>query len=294
MDQYAISLLLLGEGALLAITLSLLVAGGLIAARIFNVQVVFRRVVYLWCLTGLLLGISLSQLIWLLAPAAAEHELLWLVATAGLGCSALFGAGLYYSSAGRSNDIKGDTSSAWLGFVPLANLYLVFAGSDRVDIGDSPTRGALARYVLDPILVIGALAVVATSQAIDRTVQGALLEDGADDASIGVVGSEATSVEERFAREARLSGASLPIRIDEMTVLSSIEAKGQTLRLIYDVETEISGFRSDFEEILAEQQCRPEMFGSNISRGGTVEMVYQAPGGEVIEVYAITQADCIK
>jgi CRISPR/Cas system-associated exonuclease Cas4 (RecB family) len=104
--------------------------------------------------------------------------------------------------------------------------------------------------------------------------------------------TESQTLEESFAAEARLSGAQLPIRIDENTVLSEIEALGETLTITYDVAIEISGFRPDFKTTLAQLQCAPEMFGANIARGGIVEMIYRGPNDRVIETFKITQKDC--
>ena len=47
-----------------------------------------------------------------------------------------------------------------------------------------------------------------------------------------------------------------------------------------------------FKETLVEMQCTPEMFGHEISRGATIEMIYRAPDDKIIESYAITEADC--
>jgi hypothetical protein len=100
------------------------------------------------------------------------------------------------------------------------------------------------------------------------------------------------TVEESFAREAQVSGASLPIRVDEITTLTGIEAEGRTLRLIFDVSEDIPALAPGFEATLADYQCQTTMFGSELSRGGMVVMIYRGPGGRMIDTFTITDADC--
>ena len=63
----------------------------------------------------------------------------------------MWGVALWWVSAARSNDILGNTEYAWIGFIPIVNLYLMFKR------GKSAQDPALARYVGDPLLVIGAI-----------------------------------------------------------------------------------------------------------------------------------------
>lgn len=289
MDRLVVSFLLLGEGAIIGSALLLVIVGGLITSQLLDVQIAFRRVTYIWCVALLGLGLSVSQVLWTLTPVAADTGLLWLLAGGALGAFVLFGAGLYYGSAARSRDIKGDTSSAWLGFVPIANLWLIFKRAERAM---PQQRGVLSRYVLDPILIIGAILVIVASQLIGKALEEGPAYDLADSAALRTLVAEVQGVEERFAEEARLTRTQLPIRIDEITVLSDIEASGRTLRIFYDIERDIPGFRSNFKQTLAEIQCRPETLGSEILQGGMVEMIYRGPDGGTIATYAITQTDC--
>ena len=293
MDQFFISLLLQDEATLIGINFALIVVGGIAAAFFLDVKITYRRVAYLWFIALSGLTLTISQFLWALTPAAADAGLLSILVIVAMGSFALFGAAIYYASAARSRHIHGETSSAWLGFVPLANLWLVFKGGAASTYDPDKARGQLSRFLLDPLLVIGALIVLVLSQGFDKAFEDTAYYNPNDSEVLINLIANAQTIEERFAIEARLSGAELPVRVDEVTIFSKIEAQGETLRITYDVEQDISSFRPDFKTTLAQIQCAPEMFGPDISRGGTVEMIYRAPGGRIIETYEITQSDCI-
>ena len=210
-----------------------------------------------------------------------------------MGSFVLFGIGLYFSSAARSRHISGDTSRAALGFIPFANLWLMFKGGGTHGAGvERKPRSTLSRFVFDPLLIVAALCTLILSQGIDKALENTPYYDASDSQILTNLIAESQTLKESFATEARLSGAQLPIRIDESTVLSEIEARGETLTLTYDVDSEIVGFRPDFKTMLAQLQCAPEMFGADIARGGIVEMIYRDTNGRVIEAFKITQNDC--
>lgn len=291
MDQFFVPLLLLEEGTIIGIGLLLIIAGGFLASRIFDVQITLRRIGYLWFIALAGLALTITQFLWILTPAAADAGLLSVLVIAGMGSLALFGAAIYYGSAARSRHIHGETSSAWLGFVPLANLWLMFKGTENKP-AEGAERGPFSRYVLDPVLVFGAILVLALSQGIDKAMENTPLYATTDSQALRNLMAESQTLEESFATEARLSSADLPIQIDDITTLSAISAEGRTLRITYDISQDIQGLNPGFKATLAHAQCAPEMFGPDIKRGGTVEMIYRAPSGRVIETYRITAADC--
>ncbi|MCE6959360.1 hypothetical protein LAZ40_09880 [Cereibacter sphaeroides] len=291
MDRY-VAPLLLNEGALVGIALLLIIAGGVVAAKVLTVEISFRRVTYLWFIALLTLGLSIAQFAWALTPAAANAGLLAVLMFVMMGLCALYGAGTYYASAARSRHIGGDTSRAWMGFVPIVNLWLFFKGGDPAAASGTGDRSGFARFVLDPLLVLGALFVITLSRGIDKVMEDTPLYNQTDSAALRQLLTESRTLEESFADEARLTRAQLPVRIDEITLLSGIEARQGTLRMTYDVEQDIPGLRTDFEATLAKAQCAPEVFGTDLARGGVIEMVYRAPSGRIIATYVISQADC--
>jgi len=294
MDKFFASLLLLDELALMGIGLVLMIFGGFFGAFSLEPKVPYRRVVYLWFIALLSVALSITQLIWFLTPAAAEAGLISPLILFGGVSTFLFGVGLYYGSAARSLDMNGDTSAAWYGFVPIANLWLVFKGGKaQVEDATSMPRSAFSRLVLDPILIIVAILILGTAQAIDTILEDVPPYSWSDSQALTELLLDirsSRSVEENFAEEVRLSRPSLPIRLDEITVMVGLEAIGKTLRVTYDVERDIPGFIPEFKQMLAPDQCK--MFGFDINRGGIVEMVYRGPDGGIIDTFRIMKGDC--
>jgi len=280
MDLFFARFLSMSEAAMMGTAFVLIVLGGLVASRVFSVIVAFRRVTYLWFLTLLSLALSISQYAWTYVPVAAESGFFSAMVMLSLSTFAIFGAGIYYASAARSRHIYGTTRRAWMGFVPFANLVLLFKPGRFRDIGGiEQPRSPMARFFLDPILVLGAIIVFTALAKVDRAVEQAPMHG-------------AKTVEGSFAREAKLVGAHLPMRIDEITIFSEIEAIGSTLRITYDVEQELAGFLPEFRQTVIDLECSEDMFRDEIARGGTVFVDYRAPGGAIIETYIITKEDC--
>lgn len=286
MDRFLVSLLLLDEIVVFGIATLLICVGGVIGAALLNVKASFRRVTYLWFVALIALAFTLAQFLWLLGPRAAEAGLFSALAITALATSVLFGIALYYGSAARSQHIRGDSKRAWLAFVPFANFWLLLKA------GPAPApRTRRARLVIDPLLVTGALLVLVFSNALGKSLEHMALEAG-DSPALHKLLIETQTVTQRFALEAEVSGAELPLRVDELTTMTAIEAEGETLRIIYEVEGGKPDLVSGFEAAIAETYCAPGMFGPDIARGGTVVSIYRGPDGEVFETYEITQSDC--
>lgn len=292
MDDFFTKIILLGEESLTGIYLLTFVIGGLIASQILTVHVSIRRVTYVWWIASLNLALMVSQLGWATAPAAADAGLFSALCILMISINVIFGVGLYYASAGRSNDIDGNVSRAWLGFVPIANLWLIFGGRKKAIYNESP-RPIWARWLLDPALIIGAVFIFGLAQIIGNVIERAPLYDVADSEVLRDLITKNQTLEESFAAEAISSGAVLPIQVDEITTFSDISADGDLLRLRFDVSEQILGMRPDFINTLAKQYCAEDMFATDIARGGTIAIDYFGPDEQIIQSYEITSNECL-
>lgn len=291
MDQFFAKLFLLEDSAIIAIFFAIAITGGVVGAFLFEVRVAFRRVTYFWWFACLNLFFIMAQLIWLAAPAAAEAGFLSALVIAGLATFFLFGLALYYGSAARSNHIDATTSNAWLGFVPFANLWLMLkAGDPALRVG--PERSTFARYVVDPVLVVLAILVLATANVAADAKTKMLESRTADATALQNLVSQGQTVSELFALEAAASSKDLPVRIDELTILSRVEARGDTLWMRFEVERENATFKPEFKSMLADQQCAPDMFASAVARGGKLALAYYGPDGSLIDEFVIAREDC--
>ncbi|MGR3380882.1 hypothetical protein, partial [Roseovarius indicus] len=96
-----------------------------------------------------------------------------------------------------------------------------------------------------------------------------------------------------FAIEAEASSQTLPLRIDEITVLTAMRAEGDTLYMTFEIEDDtITGLNPEFEPLIAEWQCTPDTFATDLARGGRIMSIYKGADGQVIAEYEITQEDC--
>lgn len=292
MDKILVNLILLDELGIMALAGGLAIAGGGLGALLLKVRIPFRRVSYLWFLAGLNLALVIAQMGWLSVPAATEAGFFSAIMLGLFGSFLVFGLGIYYASAARSNDIKGNTRMAWMGFVPFVNLVLIFrrGGAMNAETGD---RAGLARYVYDPLLVVGALAVFTLSKGLTKTIEEAPLWQPEDSPALHALVASAQTLEQSFATEAEASSRSLPLRVDEITVFSAIRAEGDTLYLTYDIEDdEVTGLKPGFESNIAEWQCAPDAFATDLARGGRIISTYKGANGQVIAEFEITQKDC--
>ena len=270
----------------------LIFVGGFAGSRFFEVEITFRRVTYLWWLAGAGLVLALSQMLWSAAPAAANAGLLPLLVAVAIGSFLVYGAAIYYGSAARANHIHGTTRGAWAGFIPFANLWLVFARGRVPDGADAPRRSAFGRFLLDPLLVLGALMTFAMADLVNKAVEEAPVTSASGNAALKDVFTASTSLEERLEIYAREMQRELPLQVDEVTLLREVLAKGDTLRLTYEVDHSVPGFRPEFRLSLASRACAPEYFARDLADGARIVHAYSWPSGRLVEEFELTQKDC--
>jgi hypothetical protein len=176
MNEFFLSVLMLDQAAFIGLGISLIIAGGFLGAWLFDVEIVLRRVSYLWFVALAGLAFAISQSIWTYPLTAMDAGFLWALALVGFGAYVAFGMATYFGAAARSRHIDGTTDSAWMGFVPLVNLWLLFKGSNvKSDAGHE--RSAIARFVIDPVLVVAALFVLSLTQVVNQALVPAENDD---------------------------------------------------------------------------------------------------------------------
>lgn len=290
MDQLLAKLLMRGESTLIAVAIALILAGALIGGLFLTIRPALRRIPYLWSLAILQILLTASQFGWLLLPDAAEAGL-FSVAVISLFLSfALFGAALYYVSAARSKDICRETKLAWIGFAPLANLWLLCKRGQPP--AEPAQRGGGDRPVINLLKIVAALAVMLCGHFIaERYLTDTEFDEDETAKLLRFFGGMQT-LENAFAEEAALTRAELPIWINEVTSFVDITAEGDRLNMIYQVDQDEPEFEPDLKQDLAQMYCAPDMFEFDIARGGRLLFTYLARNGEVAREFAITRADC--
>ncbi|WGW02262.1 hypothetical protein [Tropicibacter oceani] len=292
MDRFFVQFLLLPEGAMIALAMASLVVGAVLAGVFIKVRTPMRRVSYLATLAGLSLGVAGLPYAWLAISAMAEFGLLWLVVVAvHLGVAA-FGALTYLASAARSVDITGKPGKAWLGFVPLANLWLMFRAGDHGS-NDNPPKGWMA--ALDPLVVLLALGAMIGAKILEARADEVIdrHSGNAGPALIALV-TDAQTVQQSFETEVESLQSILPIQINEDTTLVSARTSGKTLFYVYDVTGIGVELVDGLRHWLALDYCQPDMFGPALKKGGEIVFNYHQSDGILIEAITLTGADCPK
>ena len=287
MDQFFARILLLNDVQLVGVFILLVAIGGIAGALVFTVKVRFRRVAYLWHLAIINLMLMVIQTGWLAVPGAASAGAFSVIVAFLMLSFFAFGAALYFGSAARSNDIDGSPKSAWLGFIPLANLWLLFTrGQDPSEGGQDHGSGS------DALSIVGALLVFGLSQGISKVFESASFDNANGNPALEGIFGEVQTLEERFAVEARVSSRALPIPIDRHTVFEAIKAEGTVLTLVYRLDEEIERLDPGAERAAVTEMCKPEMFAGDLRRGGRIVYVYKNPADVVIGGFDITTEDC--
>ncbi|WP_085850862.1 hypothetical protein [Pacificibacter marinus] len=274
---------------IIIINFALIFIGGLIGARIFKIKTQMRRISYFWSYVLCYIALTALQFGWLLTSYALEAGLLGILGVTLLLIYVAFGAALYYFSAARSNDIDGTTSNAWMAFIPLVNLWLMFKRGESYKV----SRPTLSRFVLDPVLLICGIFALSLSSAL-QIISEDIAEKNASSQrpEFTTALKEKMTLQESLAHEAALSSRELPLRIDNITVFKSIEADGHTVTMTYDIDRENIELRPDFKQMLASEYCAPDMLETDLQRGAILKLIYTAPSGRTIAQYQITQDDC--
>lgn len=290
MDRIFIHILLLPEWTLMFAGILCAILGGLIAAWRLTIRHSIGRLAFLWAKALFNVGVVALQLGGHAVPFAADLGLLWILITVIFTGAAGLGGMLYYASAARSMNMRGDSKYAWMGFVPIVALVLLFtpAMADQ----QKPMRGRMVRYVRNPILLVTALFAIIMGQALSKVLDETPAYDVVDSTTLVGLISGAMTVEEYFASESEGMRASLPMELDEVTTLTRVDAEGKSLEFVYVVSDHQPGVAMNSTSTLAEIVCPAESFGGPLSRGGQVIFTYRGPDETLIDRYVISVADC--
>ena len=290
MDRVLVRLMLMSELQIIAIVLAVFFAGALFAAITSDVTRSLRRVLYILLVVLLGLTVSTANLGWVVLPYVADAGYLSILGFGMLAVYALSGAGHYLLAAARSNHICGSRRKAWMAFIPIANLVLAFSRGEHH--WDEESGRPRLHFLADAGLVAMALVLFVGTKVLDGYVEDWEYAPDVRSATLSRLISEAQTLEESFSWEAENSNASLPLRLDEITVLSRLEADGATLRIILIVDGEQPMLLGGVREALVQEACAPDMFSYDIGRGGRVVYRYQRLNGEVLAEFSITRTDC--
>ena len=274
----------------------LLVAGAIVAAIAVRSKAEIARAPYFAYSTVIAFAVSAVQIVWLLTtPAVTGGYLSLLVA---VWFAALIVGGYFFCdiAMSRSRDAYGHARMGFLAFIPIANFWLLLTPSkNKMSANRAPTipllTGGLG--VLTGVLVLAATAGV----NVYLETQAHVMEQAANPSpSSQQAGIEQLIRMEGLEETLRIMAAEAevetPIHLDDVTVISQVEARGTMLRRTYSVDLVETEITEDFRSAVREAVCGWPPFQPLLQAGGAVQEVYVESGGRDIGVVTITEAEC--
>lgn len=292
LEDFAISFTNQSEAALMAWGIGLSLLGFVLALRMRrNSQWSLRRVPYFLAFAGIFVLSSALPLAWMATFEAMKHGVLWLlVASIFLGIAA-FGYVYGVISHARSVSGYGDGGSAWMAFVPIANLFLLF----KAPIQKDETTSA-ARMAGNFVGVVLGLFLLALAQGITKASDDVLdnmIERAGADAELQSISTEAMLRAQGLETTLSQMAAEVPSqKVDETTTLLRVEARATTLRYVYQVDTDAQNLPASVRRGLTKHNCTYEALAPVIQAGATIVHFYGRPDGTELGTVTITQTIC--
>jgi len=289
-NDFALGFMVMGSGRIALASFGLLIAGGALSAFLFVSTARTERPRYVLGNAALLLAATLSVAMLIPAPGVIEKGLagpLWLVwALAQIAC----GFALWRLAETRSRDAYGHAGAAPLAFVPLVNLWLIFAPR-RLESGEADRPGAQMGDMAALVVGIGllCLSLVVTGIVAERT-EAALRGGGAPSEEAWV----------RFLLDAHglertievLAAGSLPPAESGASNLTRREAVGTELRGTYVIDGEGYTFSDGFRQVFITTECSAGTDLLLLKAGATIRHDYFDRTGAKLGQQAITIKDC--
>lgn len=293
LEELAIHFVSMSEGTIQLIHYVLAVVGGCVAAIVVKSKAEIARApffAYSWLIIFLF---SCVQVIWLLSITAMAGGYLWVLMAISLAASIASGYFIYRLGMTRSYDAFGNARSAFLAFIPLLGLVLLFTRSkDEASTNRTPTiplvsggLGILTGFVLFA-------ATIGVNVYIKEQVRN--IEPQAQ--------SKPTEVKAVIEKLLRFNGLEKtlrllvadfkkPVTIDKVTTVARLVADGKQLRLTYLIDSEEMRITEKFRERIRDGICKSE-YQPILRAGGSIRMDYVERSGREIGSVMFARGDC--
>ncbi len=279
----------LGEGLHLTIGFGMIILGGLIylmSGRRATVPLGRSRYFMFSGFAFALLAIG--QLWWFLYIPALKLGLSWLLMVADLAAAVCFGAYSAHIAVARSLHAYGHGGRAWLSFVPIGNLILLFApGQPSTDRhSDNGTGG----------FVLAGLALFAIGRGVSSLLD-ASLEDytarlAADPETVALMQNltmKAQGIE--TALDALIAAEAAPQQLDPDLLLASVTRVGTALRYEFVLDSpDATSLDAEYRARVKDAMCDGLL--RYLEVGATAAIRYTRTDGAEIETLALSLNEC--
>lgn len=228
---------------------------------------------------------------------ALLNGVFWVVLTVVHVGALLFGLYIGKIAVARGRDAYGNTISAFMAVIPLANLWLLFKPS-LSDVLEEAKAKAVHRGVYAAGIALGFM-IIGSGKILEDTVTKNIEENNRRIASDDALASKMTEaligmMTVENALKALATDAVLPQKVDAVTALVAVEADKLTLRRTLDVSTDRFVVTEDFRHLVNNGICSFSPFALLLKKGVTIEDVYVLKSGGEIGSVVTTIQQCDK
>ena len=257
-EDLAIWLVLQDEGTLQLIHFGLFIAGAILAVILRQSEAEITRAPYFSCFGLILFAISAVQVIWLFLLSAMTGRYVWVLLAISYTASAAGGYLFCLIALARSRDAYGHGQLAVLGFIPIANFWLLLTPSKN--------KASTNRLAMPPLLsgglgVFTGLVFLAAGSGVTAYIESqarTMGQQSQTEPSADLVWIDSMIRTQGLEEALRLMAAEAPtpVAIDEVTTLSRIEATATQLQRTYVIELDDMTITEEFRKSHPKQYLR--------------------------------------
>lgn len=278
----------LPQGTLIAIGYGLIILGGVLYAIFGRWPAPALSRSHYFMLGGFAFALlAASQLLWFLYVPAIKVGLSGLLLLTDVAGSLALGAYSAHICVGRSLDAYGHGGKAWLGFVPLANLVLLFAPSQTQD--PQAQRGSVGLAVVGLVLFgIGRGITLMIENSADG-VAAQVANDPEAIAAIRAVSIRADGIEQSL--DVLIAAEVIPLQISPTLLLSTVTRVGSLITYDYILdEPGVTSLTPDFHRQVHDNLCAALM--PYLQGGASAAIRFTRSDRALIETLDLSLTEC--
>lgn len=286
MEELAFQYAALSESNPQGVSWVIVVIGAVIAALTIRSESEIQRADY-FALSGqffLLFAVVVMGTLTLLVEAIAGG-FFWVIVGLEIFVTLVFGFFFGRIAMARSRDAYGHSRAAFLAFIPLGNLWLLFTPSkneisaNRVSMIPllSGGLGVFSGFVmLAAGIAISAYSVVEAERAVEEAVAEGRFNERFLDQTLEQMAAELAT----------------PMIVDEVTTLVRMETDEHTVRYVYELSSDADTLSISMRTGLVQQNCTNEALRPIFEAGATIEHLYLRSDGTEVGRVTVRREIC--
>lgn len=291
MEAYAYQLLNIEQFTSLALSWVIMTVSAAAAVALTKSQWKLGRAGYFLSMGFIVLLAGMTNLLALGVPEAIKNGYLAVIVSAIYGVLVPIGglAGIF--AAARSMDAHGTREKWFLGFIPLANLLLLFAKPTA-----SSKRGAVQLLRTIGVVSLG-IALIGIGKGLEQIVEQNIQQ------AIPGIQADAKLQSKKMEYEVKNKGienylnevASLipvPAKIDNITTLKSVQSDYIVLRYTYEISDKSANLGKTWKDLMMSRWCSQEEFKPLFDAGALVTGHYVDMAGNTLAEISASSSLC--